>query len=365
MRITIVGGGVFGTSAALECAKRGHRVVLREADTIPAEKAASHDVSKAIRSTYGDKSAFYAPAVGRAREGWLRLERDLGSQLLHPVGFLETASRFDAQSFEYQSAQQLAAMGLPHEVLDRKEIARRFPGFAAERIDHAVLDLTGGWLDADVCVRALATAAARAGAVIFERSPVTDLEALVDSSADAILLAGGPWLARLAAHLTPGIVPTLQHEWFFAPRSAPPEFPVWSHDIATLGYYGFPKRPGDGAFGGLFKVATHVPGRAFDPDSRREPDPEQQRESERFVAEFVPSLEPKVVAHRGCLYANTLDGHFLFDRHPSLPRTYLAGGGSGHGFKFGTVLGEWAANLIEGGPVPREFRRARSPGRTV
>ncbi|MEJ7593789.1 MAG: hypothetical protein WKF77_19800 [Planctomycetaceae bacterium] len=40
------------------------------------------------------------------------------------------------------------------------------------------------------------------------------------------------------------------------------------------------------------------------------------------------------------------DGHFLFDRHADLPLV-VGAGFSGHGFKFASVLGEAAAELIQ------------------
>jgi len=46
-----------------------------------------------------------------------------------------------------------------------------------------------------------------------------------------------------------------------------------------------------------------------------------------------------------CMYTMTPDAHFVIDRHPRHPGVVLAGGFSGHGFKFATVVGEVAAEL--------------------
>ena len=48
------------------------------------------------------------------------------------------------------------------------------------------------------------------------------------------------------------------------------------------------------------------------------------------------------------------DGHFLFDRHADLPLV-VGAGFSGHGFKFASVLGEAAADLIQQGPTSLEI----------
>jgi len=51
--VVVVGGGVFGLTAACELKKRGLDVELIEASTIPAVNAASTDISKIVRMDYG------------------------------------------------------------------------------------------------------------------------------------------------------------------------------------------------------------------------------------------------------------------------------------------------------------------------
>jgi glycine/D-amino acid oxidase-like deaminating enzyme len=59
----------------------------------------------------------------------------------------------------------------------------------------------------------------------------------------------------------------------------------------------------------------------------------------------VPDLAGPVAASRVCLYTNTPDTHFLIDRHPRHANVVYAGGFSGHGFKFASVVGEILADL--------------------
>jgi glycine/D-amino acid oxidase-like deaminating enzyme len=51
---------------------------------------------------------------------------------------------------------------------------------------------------------------------------------------------------------------------------------------------------------------------------------------------------------RVCQYENTSNGDFLIDRHPAFENVWLAGGGSGHGFKHGPAVGEHVAALVSG-----------------
>ena len=51
---------------------------------------------------------------------------------------------------------------------------------------------------------------------------------------------------------------------------------------------------------------------------------------------------------KACLFENTPDEHFLLGLHPEHDQVVVAGGGSGHGFKFASVIGEIAAELALG-----------------
>jgi len=47
-----------------------------------------------------------------------------------------------------------------------------------------------------------------------------------------------------------------------------------------------------------------------------------------------------------CIYTLTPDRHFIIDIHPDYPNVVLAAGFSGHGFKFGPLIGELLADLL-------------------
>jgi glycine/D-amino acid oxidase-like deaminating enzyme len=47
-----------------------------------------------------------------------------------------------------------------------------------------------------------------------------------------------------------------------------------------------------------------------------------------------------------CQYESTADSHFIIDRHPAWEDAWVVGGGSGHGFKHGPAIGEYAAALV-------------------
>ena len=47
-----------------------------------------------------------------------------------------------------------------------------------------------------------------------------------------------------------------------------------------------------------------------------------------------------------CLYTNSVDYHFIIDLLPDYENVVLAAGFSGHGFKFGPVLGKILVGML-------------------
>ena len=82
---------------------------------------------------------------------------------------------------------------------------------------------------------------------------------------------------------------------------------------------------------------------------------------------WLPKLFPDLLGERIFLTRQEVfyfgpppgDARFRIDRHPGFENVWLAGGGSGHGFKHGSALGEYvAARIVEGGPVETRFSLA-------
>ncbi|MCZ2148854.1 MAG: FAD-dependent oxidoreductase [Bryobacterales bacterium] len=90
--------------------------------------------------------------------------------------------------------------------------------------------------------------------------------------------------------------------------------------------------------------------RCSDPDSGdRALTPQGIADVRAYLAARYPDLrDAPLLESRVCRYENTSSGNFLIDRHPDLNNVWLAGGGSGHGFKHGPALGEHVVALISG-----------------
>jgi len=371
--IAVVGGGVFGVTAALELRRRGRRVALLDPGPLPHPLAESTDVSKIVRLDYGADEEYVA-LMERALDGWRRWNERWPEPLFHEIGvaFL----RRDAMApggFEHESFALLARRGHRLERLDGAAIARRFPAFRAGAFADGYFNPQGGFAESGRVVARLVEEAAAAGvdvqpgracAHLFERGD--KVRGLVDREgrtleADAVVVAAGSWTGHLLPDLAGALRSVGQPVFHLRPADPAPfaaaRFPVFAADIARTGWYGFPSTRD-----GLVKIANHGVGRPMHPESpERAVTPDEERALRRFLDGSLPALAAApLAATRTCVYGDSLDEHFLIAPHPERPGLVVAAGGSGHGFKFAPVLGALIADAVEGAVVPRF--RFRLPG---
>jgi glycine/D-amino acid oxidase-like deaminating enzyme len=78
----------------------------------------------------------------------------------------------------------------------------------------------------------------------------------------------------------------------------------------------------------------------------------QENRLKQLAAKYLPSLSGEVLSRKSCHYDMSRDGNFIFGEVE--PGLSVACGFSGHGFKFGPVLGElaWHAAI---GDLPDEL----------
>ncbi|HEX9659580.1 MAG TPA: FAD-dependent oxidoreductase, partial [Rhodothermales bacterium] len=106
-RILIVGGGIFGITAAIELNRRGYDVRVVDPGPIPHPLAASTDISKVVRMEYG-KDRQYMEMVEHAIPGWRQWNVTFGAPLYHETGVtMLTREEMRPGGFEYESFQAL------------------------------------------------------------------------------------------------------------------------------------------------------------------------------------------------------------------------------------------------------------------
>ncbi len=354
MNIAVYGAGIFGLASAVALARRGQSVTLYDPNPLPHDRAASYDISKAIRGSYGTKTPLYAPLVLEARAEWRNLERRSGRTILHEIGGLHLALRDDESAFELTSERELRRLAWPVEVWDPAACAKAMPGFAMQGIRLGVYDRYAGWLDALQALYALSEEATQLGVRLEVGKPPPPWK----GAADAVVMAIGAWFSTEPGPWSQSIRTSEQHEGFFATDSSTEDlgrsWPFWSLDLDDAGYYGFPTHPR-----GILKVACHRPGPVADPRGSRAPSAAASATLRAFLRCHIHTAAHLEDQGRTCLYTLTPDHDWIIDEHPGHPGVFVAGGGSGHAFKFGPTLGRLLAERLLDGIQRPQFALSR------
>ncbi|MBV8423580.1 MAG: FAD-dependent oxidoreductase, partial [Candidatus Eremiobacteraeota bacterium] len=73
--------------------------------------------------------------------------------------------------------------------------------------------------------------------------------------------------------------------------------------------------------------------------------PEEVEPVRAILENLIPGASAQYRGSKVCLYTLTPDEHFAIGVHPKYDAVVIAGGFSGHGFKFCSVVGEIVADL--------------------
>ncbi|MGH9794613.1 MAG: FAD-dependent oxidoreductase [Candidatus Acidiferrales bacterium] len=380
LEVAVIGAGAFGGWTALHLLRMGARVTLIDAFGAGDLRAASSGETRVIRASYGQKP-IYAEWTARALKLWKQFERESRTQLFVPSGVLWLYGEED--DYSRASFATLKRLRIPFERLDRTAIERRFPQFSTEGVSFGWFEPRAGFLLARAATQAVAAAVAREGGRVItggvepprceagrlraiqvaqafslcaakaQKSGQAESLSYQTVEAEQFVFACGAWLPQLfPSLLARRILVTRQEVLFFGTpagdaRYTPAQMPVWI-DPAQY-FYGIPATHGRG-----LKVADDRSGPRFDPSTgERAISAEAVRDARAYLARRIPAMAgAPLVETRVCQYARTPDAHLVIDRHPACANVWLAGGGSGHGFKLGPALGEFVACNVLGRRAP-------------
>ena len=357
--IAVVGAGVFGSWTAHHLQQQGHRVTLIDAWGPAHTRASSGGETRLTRAGYG-RDAIYTRMATDSLPQWKALSAVSGLPIFIDAGVIFFSAVRD-DYFE-GTIEVHRKLGLPLEVLNQSQMARRFPMIDFEGISIGIHEPEFGALLARRSVLTLVDRFVRSGGAYtrgFVQPPQADagrLQELQLSSgdrvqADRFVFAAGPWLPKLfPLVIGPRILPTRQEVFYFATppgdrRFLPGKMPGWADFNGGDIFYGFPDIETRGV-----KFAHDQHGVEVDPDTQ------SRRPTDAALAEIVAFRDRRFPALRGapmigaevCQYENSSNGDFLIDLHPQWSNVLLLGGGSGHGFKHGPEVGRYAAARLFG-----------------
>jgi sarcosine oxidase len=203
----------------------------------------------------------YVPLLRRAYELWERAEKDTGTDLMtlgggiylgRPDSALVAGSLASARRWD-----------LPHELLDAREIRRRFPTLAPADDDVGLFEAVAGFVRPEAAVGAHLVIAARHGAELHFDEPATGWSATGDGvhvatdrgtyTAERLVVCPGAWAPQVLADLRLPLTVERQVLYWFAPDGGTGPYeqhPIWIHERTDgLQLYGFPAI--DGPDGGV------------------------------------------------------------------------------------------------------------------
>lgn len=363
--VVVIGAGVFGVWTAYHLANGGAKVTLVDAYGPGNSRSSSGDESRILRCGYGS-AEIYSRFARRSRELWCALDARDGSALplWHPCGVLWLAPDGDPYGTDTLTTLQRGDYGV--EELDDAAIRSRYLHLGVNGAGLFFLEPQAGVIMARRSVQALAAelsgkgVTVRAGRALKPSTPghVSSVR-LIDGSelrAEQFVFACGAWLPLVFPEvLGSSITPTRQVVMYFGTPAGDDRFGASQTpaliDFAS-GLYAIPDLENRGV-----KVGIDAHGPRFDPETGdRIVDAESIGQARAWLARRLPALaDAPMVESRVCQYENTASGDFLIDRHPDYDNVWVAGGGSGHGFKHGPAVGEYLTHLMvtNAAPDPR------------
>ncbi|GGJ06496.1 FAD-dependent oxidoreductase [Neoroseomonas lacus] len=340
----VLGAGIMGLSAAWALTRQGFAVRIVEQDPVPNPRGASVDHHRLIRHAYGAQAG-YMRMIDPAYAAWDQVWRELGEVLHIPTGVLAVSGT--ASGWLGDSRATLRGDGHAVTDLTAEQVASRFPIFTEAGIGAAFHMASGGVLLAERIIAGLVRACADRGVEIEQaRAASVDptratllLEDGSERAADLLVVAAGPWAPRLLpAALAPRVVASRQIIVRLEPPA--PHREGWSRAPMLLdlaedgGFYAVPPVAGT-----PLKIGDHRFSRRG--DAQADPREATADEAEEILAFARPRLRDmagyRILGARACYY-DVEDGE-RFVIEPLSERCLVMSGFSGHGFKFGPLLG--------------------------
>jgi sarcosine oxidase len=351
----VVGAGVFGAWTAWHLASRGQRVLVVDAYGPGNARASSAGESRIIRMGYGGDE-IYTRWSRKSLAKW----NDFFERVGYPELFVETQVLWLAGPDDVRvrdTASALARCGVEYEEVDRQMLERRYPQIGLDGISWGLLEPDSGVLMARRAVAAVVEDTILAGgeyrvADIATPRGAGRIAAIHTRGGERIeagefVFACGAWLGKVFPDVLGGrIFPSRQEVFFFGVPAGDERFAVGALPTFLFQHeesYGMPDIESRG-----LKIALDRHGERVDPDTQsRIVSEDATEEARRYVARRFPALrDAPIVETRVCQYENTSSGDFLIDQHPEMENVWFVGGGSGHGFKHGPVVGEYATKRI-------------------
>lgn len=361
--VVIIGGGSMGIAAAYYLAKKGQRVVVVDQFTIPNLYGSHHGETRILRLGYGNGGT-YVPLVKEALALWRALEKETGKTLYNPTGAISVG--YPESKFVKETIDSSIQYDLAYEALTADEVMARWPGITVPADYVACYDPDSGFLYSEECVRTYKEQCQKLGVAIVENQRVEGLDMQEEQvtvqlangvvTAKKAIVTAGAWLPKVLPDIDLAVQPLRKtFGWFQTePELYSKDFPCYVFDTHDVGhYYGFPDYNGQG-----LKIGRMDLGDAINPDELNRDfysTPKEEADLRAFLSRYMPEANGELNAGKVCMFSMTPDEDFIVDFHPTNQNVILAGGFSGHGFKFASAIGNVLAELATDGKSKQDI----------
>ncbi|NKB66628.1 MAG: FAD-dependent oxidoreductase [Candidatus Latescibacteria bacterium] len=361
--IAIIGGGIWGLSAAYHLAQAGAgRIVVFERNREMAQETTPRAAGLIgqIRSN---------PVMLGAVQYALDLLEQFAAQTGQDPGLRRTGSlmvgltdeRMAAFARQIERAQQL---GLEADFVDAAEMTRLAPGLKTDGIAGGYFVAGDGYVDPGQCARAYGAAAQALGAEMALGTAVTGIgveagqvvgveteAGLVE--AGQVLIAAGPWGGLLAQRI--GFNPAVQTIRHQRVRTVPVADIPAHHPVVRVPDMSCYMRPeGGGYLYGFFEPEASAVDMAQLPPGFTtadiEPPVAVMAEAQRRLAPHFPLLAELAVAQRfQGITTFAPDGAYALGPVPGIEGLFLASGCAALGIAGSAAIGRWLAGWMQSG----------------
>lgn len=358
--VIVVGLGAMGSSILYELSKKGLNIMGVDMYEPPHDKGSSHGNSRIIREAYYEHPS-YVPLLRRSYELWENLEKESNQKLLLTTGGLMIGT--PDSSLVKGCLESANLHNIEVEQLSSQEIKAKFPFTGITDQAVGVYEKRAGVLFPEKCISSFLDLAKKNGAEIRTGEKV--LECSIDEkvyiatdkgeyTANKIVFSSGAWMGE-----TMGLNLKVERQvlyWFEAENKevfSPEKFPVYICELApNKMLYGFPITDEKGV-----KIAFHYGGKLTDsPEQVNKEVSLRERELMfNIISKFFGNNKFKFNDYSVCMYSNTPDLNFRIGFHPEFSNVVLLSPCSGHGFKFASVIGEIASDLVTKGSTNHDI----------
>jgi sarcosine oxidase len=361
--VAVIGLGAIGSMALWRLASRGARVEGYERFGVGHHRGASGGQTRRF-AVVSQRNPKQTQLALEAHDLWRALERERGRNLLTLTdGLLIGEPALPAMRTAIES---LRSHEVDHEVIESGELRQRFPQHAASDVEVGVVDRLTGYVRPEVSILSAVECAVRYGAAVHQHTPVVSLE----TSNDGVIvmtergrrhhrmavLAPGPWAPSLPGTAGLGVVTRRLVQAWYVPKDVAAfhssVFPVFEH-LGETRVYGFPSIDGATVKVGVYTGKPHPEVQDIEAADTWV-DPAFGRGLAETVQQFLPDLrgDPVLMSVHFEGYAPDLSP--LLGPVRSMPRTVVACGFSGAGFKFAPVMGDIVADYVLDGGTQRD-----------